>query len=57
MAKFQITYDYVNSYVVTLEAPDEETAWEMFHQGKGLSAPELVYEEMLDNSDIEELED
>ena len=57
MPKYQITYDYNNSYTVELEAPDEDTAWEMFNQGKGLSAPVLIHEEMLDSVEIEELDE
>jgi hypothetical protein len=57
MAKYQVTYDYTSSYTVELDAPDEDTAWEMFHQGKGLSAPVLIDEEMLDTVEIEELDE
>jgi hypothetical protein len=57
MPKYQFTYDYETSYTVELEAPDEDTAWEMFNQGKGLSAPVLIHEEMLDSVEIEELEE
>lgn len=57
MPKYQFTYDYTSSYTVELTAPDTETAWEMFHQGKGLSAPVLIQEEMLDTVEIEELDE
>ena len=57
MAKYQFTYDYINSHTVELEAPDEDTAWEMFNQGKGLSTPVLIHEEMLDTIEIEELDE
>jgi hypothetical protein len=57
MAKYQVTYDYTSSYTVELDAPDEDTAWEMFNQGKGLSAPVLIQEEMLDTVEIEELDE
>jgi hypothetical protein len=57
MPKYQVTYDYTSSYTVELDAPDEDTAWEMFNQGKGLSAPVLIQEEMLDTVEIEELDE
>jgi hypothetical protein len=57
MPKYQVTYDYTSSYTVELDAPDEDTAWEMFNQGKGLSAPVLIDEEMLDTVEIKELDE
>jgi hypothetical protein len=57
MPKYQFTYDYTLSYTVELEATDEDTAWEMFHHGKGLSAPVLIHQEMLDTIEIEELDE
>jgi hypothetical protein len=56
MPKYQVTYDYTSSYTVELDAPNKDTAWEMFNQGKGLSAPVLIQEEMLDTVEIEELD-
>jgi hypothetical protein len=57
MPKYQVTYDYTSSYTVELTAPNEDIAWEMFNQGKGLSAPVLINEEMLDTVEIEELDE
>jgi hypothetical protein len=57
MPKYQITYDYSNTYTVEVDAPDEDTAWRMFHKWEGLSTPVLISEEMLDTVEIEELDE
>lgn len=55
MPVFKFTYDYQVGYVVTVEAPNEQIAQEMFDQGKGLSKPTVVHEEMLDTVEIVEV--